>query len=77
MTEVGLTRLEQADFTASVRTGSPSLVVTTEDLIPEDYWVPQAPKLSRQALLSDLKRGLSVSGAQLSNVQPVLSVRTK
>jgi Siphovirus Gp157 len=77
MTEVGLTKLEQPDFTASVRAGFPSLVVTAEDLIHEDYWVPQAPKLSRQALLSDLKQGVSVSGAQLSNGQPVLMVRTK
>jgi hypothetical protein len=77
MTEVGLSRLEQPDFTASVRTGSPSLLVTAEDLIPEAYWVRQAPKLSRQALLSDLKQGGSVPGAQLSNAQPVLMVRTK
>jgi hypothetical protein len=77
MTEVGLTKLEQPDFTASARPGSPSLVITAEELIPEDYWVPQAPKLSRQALLSDLKRGLGVSGAQLSNAQPVLMLRTK
>jgi len=77
MTEVGLTKLEQPDFTASVRAGSPSLVVTAEDLIPEAYWVPQALKLNRQALLSDLKQDLSVAGAQLSNAQPVLMVRTK
>jgi hypothetical protein len=77
MTEVGLTKLEQPDFTASVRAGSPSLVVTAEDLIPEAYWVAQAPKLNRQALLSDLKQDLSVAGAQLSNAQPVLMVRTK
>jgi hypothetical protein len=77
MTEVGLTKLEQPDFTASVRAGSPSLVVTAEDLIPEVYWVPQAPKLSRQALLTDLKQGAEVSGAQLSNAPPVLMVRTK
>jgi Gp157 protein len=77
MTEVGLTKLEQPDFTASVRAGSPSLLVTAEELIPEDYWVPQAPKLSRETLLCDLKQGVSVSGAQLSNAQPVLMVRTK
>jgi hypothetical protein len=77
MTEVGLTKLEQPDFTASVRAGFPSLVVTAEDLIPEDYWVPQTPKLNRQALLSDLKQGGSVPGAQLSNSQAVLMVRTK
>jgi len=77
MTEVGLSKLEQPDFTVSVRAGSPSLVVTAEELIPQDYWVPQAPKLSRQVLLSDLRRGGSIPGAQLSNAQPVLMVRTK
>ena len=31
MTEVGLTKLEQPDFTASARAGSPALVVIAED----------------------------------------------
>jgi len=77
MTEAGLTKLEQPDFTASARAGSPSLIVTSESLIPEAYWLPQPPKLSRQALLGELKRGSSVPGAKLSNPQPVLMVRTK
>ena len=77
MTEVGLTKFEQPDFTASVRAGSSSLVVTAEDLIPEAYWVLQPPKLNRQALLSDLKQGATVPGAQPSNAQLVLMVRTK
>jgi Siphovirus Gp157 len=77
MTEVGLSKLEQPDFTASARAGSPSLVVTSESFIPEAYWVPQPPKLSRQSLLNELKRGSSIPGAELSNPQPVLMVRTK
>jgi hypothetical protein len=77
MNEVGLTTLKQADFTASVRSGSPSLVVTTGESIPEPFWISQAPKLDRQALLSQLKRGVAISGATLSNPQPVLVVRTK
>jgi Gp157 protein len=77
MTEVGLTKLEQSDFTASARAGSQSLVVTSEDLIPEVYWLPQSPKLSRQALLGELKRGSNIPGAELSNPHPVLMVRTK
>lgn len=35
MTEMGLNKLEQPDFTASARAGSPALVVITEDRIPE------------------------------------------
>jgi hypothetical protein len=77
MTEVGLTKLQQPDFTASARAGSPSLVIVAEEAIPRVYWVPQPPKLDRQKMLSELKRGIQVPGAQLSNPQLVLMVRTK
>jgi hypothetical protein len=76
MTEAGLTKLEQPDFTASAREGTPSLLVTFETLIPQSYWLPQPAKLSRQALLSDLKRGLSVAGAQPSP-KPIVSLATR
>jgi Siphovirus Gp157 len=77
MIEVGLTKLEQPDFTASARASSPCLVVVTEQAIPEPYWVPQPPKLDRQKMLSEIRRGVEIPGAQLSNPQPVLMVRTK
>ena len=77
MSEAGLKKLEQADFTASLRAGSPSLVIAAEDEIPQDYWVPQPPKLARQALLNALKQGNEIPGAVLSNAKPSLSVRTK
>jgi hypothetical protein len=77
MTEVGLVKLEQPDFTASARGASPALVVIAEDQIPQAYWLPQPPKLDRQAILGELKRGIEIPGAQMSNPKPVLSVRTK
>jgi hypothetical protein len=77
MTEVGLSKLEQPDFTASARAGTPALVVIAEESIPGAYWLPQPPKLNRQAILGELKRGLDVPGVQMSNPKPVLSVRTK
>ena len=77
MCEVGLKKLEQPDFTASARAGLPPLVVISEELIPPDYWVPQPPKLDRQSLLADLKRGGEIAGAQLGNPKPTLAVRTK
>ena len=70
-------KLEQPDFTASARAGSPALVVIAEETIPEAYWLPQPPKLDRQAILGELKRGIEIPGAQMSNPKPVLSVRTK
>lgn len=77
MTEVGLTKLEQPDFTASTRAGSPALLVISEQTIPEAYWLPQPPKLDRQGLLGELKRGAVIAGAELSNPKPVLMARTK
>src|SRR6476646_7902529 len=77
MIDAGLPRLELPDFTASTRVGSPSLLVASENLIPEPYWLPQPPKLNRQALLGELKRGSHVPGVELSNPCPVLTVRTK
>ena len=77
MSEVGLTKLEQPDFTASARAGYPALIVVSDQTIPEAYWLPQPPKLDRQAILGDLKRGIEIPGAEMSNPKPVLSVRTK
>jgi len=77
MTEVGLKKLEQPDFTAFTRAGLPGLIIVSESAIPLSYWVPQPPKLNRQSLLADLKRGGNVPGAQLGNPKPVLNVRTK
>jgi hypothetical protein len=77
MSEAGLGRLEQPDFTASTRAGSPGLIVVSEQVIPEAYWLPQPPKLDRQGILGELKRGAAIPGAELSNPKPVLMVRTK
>ena len=77
MSEVGLAKLQQPDFTASTRPSSPSLVIIAEGAIPSSYWVPQPPKIDRQSLLGELKRGGEIPGVQLSNPKPVLVVRTK
>src|SRR6516225_7318518 len=77
MSETGLAKLEQPDFTASVRAGVPALVVVSEQTIPEAYWLTQPPKLDRQGLLGELKCGGTVPGVELSNPKPALMVRTK
>ena len=53
MSEAGLRKLEQPDFTASVRAGSPHLVIVAEAAIPSSYWVPQPPKLDPQTADAD------------------------
>jgi Siphovirus Gp157 len=77
MSETGLTKLEEPDFTVSARAGVPALVVVSEQAVPETYWLTQPPKLDRQGLLSELKRGGIIAGVELSNPKPVLMVRTK
>ena len=77
MNEAGLKKLEQPDFTASTRLGAPPLIVNSEQSIPEAYWIPQPPRLDRQTLTSDLRRGDQVPGSCLGNPAPILTVRTK
>jgi len=77
MLEAEIKRITAPDFTVSLRAGMPSLLVLDEAAIPQSFWEPQAPRLNRQALLVELKQGSAIAGAQLSNPEPVLSVRTR
>lgn len=77
MIELDLKKLDAPDFTASIREGTPALVVIDEDAVPKTYWSPGEPRLRRQILANDLKRGEEVAGVTLSNPEPVLSVRTR
>ncbi len=77
MVELDLKKITAPDFSASLRPGMPALVVLNEDAVPKTYWEPGEPRLRRQVLASDLKGGAEVTGATLSNPEPVLSVRTR
>jgi len=77
MVELDLKKLAAPDFTASIREGTPSLMVIDEAAVPKIYWEPSEPRLRRQVLASDLKQGEEIAGATLSNPEPVLSVRTR
>ncbi len=77
MERAGLKKLTEPDFTLSLRSTNPPLVVTDEDEIPDDFWKPQPAKLDRQGLLSALKAGREVPGVVLGNGGVTISVRTK
>ena len=77
MVELDLKKLQAPDFTASIRPGTPALMVIDEAAVPSIYWDPRDPKLNRQGLIADLKQGAEITGVSLSNPEPVLSVRTK
>ena len=77
MVELDLKKITAPDFTVSIRSGMPHLLVLDEAAVPSIYWQPSAPRLNRQGLLSELKEGADIKGVALSNPEPVLSVRTK
>jgi hypothetical protein len=77
MVELDLKKLAAPDFTASIRPGTPALMVIDEAAVPSIYWEPREPRLNRQELANDLKQGAEIAGVALSNPEPVLSVRTK
>jgi Siphovirus Gp157 len=77
MVALDLKKLSAPDFTASIRPGTPALMVIDEAAVPSIYWEPREPRLNRQGLVTDLKQGAEVAGVALSNPEPVLSVRTK
>ena len=77
MVELDLKKLNAPDFTASIREGTPSLMVIDEDAVPSIYWQPSEPRLNRQELAYELKQGAEIAGVALSDPEPVLSVRTR
>jgi hypothetical protein len=77
MLETAVKKVMAPDFTVSLRPGTPSLMVVDEAAIPDAFWEPQAPHLKRQELVVELKQGRAIEGAELSNPEPVLSVRSK
>lgn len=77
MVELDLKKLNAPDFTATIREGTPALMVIDEDAVPSIYWQPQDPRLDRQRLAGALKEGAEIEGVALSNPEPVLSVRTR
>ena len=77
MTEVGLGKLEQPDFTASARAGTPALVVIAERSIPAILLASAASEAGPPGVARRSQTGRRYPGTQLSNPHPVLTVRTK
>jgi hypothetical protein len=77
MEEADIEKILEPDFTVSLRSVSPGVVITNEQDIPEWFWNPQAPKLDKRRLLEALKAGTAVAGAELANSRITLAIRTK
>ena len=77
MHDTGLRKVTADDLTVSLRPGSAPLQVNDESLIPAHYWRTPDPVLDRRGIGEALKDGVLVSGAQLVEGQPTISVRVK
>jgi hypothetical protein len=74
MDALGERKIEGPDCTVSVRAGLPSVLITEEAAIPEEYW-RITREISKSRLKDDLKQGLVIPGAELSNGIPSIQVR--
>ncbi|MDE2165839.1 MAG: siphovirus Gp157 family protein [Alphaproteobacteria bacterium] len=77
MERAELKKLQEPEFTVSLRTVPPGLVVSDEAQIPTDYWKPQPAKLDKKGLLASLNAGQAIPGAGLGNGGTTISVRTR
>lgn len=62
-----LKSLELPFGTISQRNKPRALILQDESAVPSDYFVTPAPKLDRKALTAALKKGATISGAELDN----------
>lgn len=73
MEALDISKLPAPDFTASIRAGRPSTVITDPDLLPADFIVTTT-RPDKSAIGAALKAGQDVPGAMLSNPQPTLAI---
>jgi hypothetical protein len=77
MEEADIEKILEPDFTVSIRAAPPSVVIINDSDIPEEFWLPQPPKLDKRRILEALKTGIAVIGAELANTKITLAIRTK
>ncbi|MGX0021466.1 Mg2+ and Co2+ transporter CorA [Staphylococcus hominis] len=65
MEQTGKEKFKTALNSYSIANNPPSIEVINESLIPKSYWVEQAPKLNKKEILSDIKNGVEIKGAEV------------
>ena len=72
---LGETKLEDAEFTVSLRVGRPSVIITDEAELPEPFVkVTRSP--DKTAIAAALKAGGAVPGAEMANGMPTLTLKS-
>lgn len=76
MDALGIRKMELPDMTVSVAPGRASLQITDETAIPDQYW-RVTRSLDRTLIAEELKHGVVIDGAELTNAAPNLTVRSR
>ena len=74
MKVTGKTKFKGQLFSFSIQKNPPSVNVIDEKLIPEEYFIPQEPTLDKKRLLTDIKSGAEIPGADRSRSIPACAV---
>src|SRR4051812_28562941 len=75
---LGGNRLQDPEFTVSLKMGPPKVIVTDEAALAEEFWRTTVSRTVDKPLVkAALDAGRPVQGAALSNGAQILSVRTK
>jgi len=72
----GLPNFILPEATLTVRRGQPKVMVLDENAIPQEYTVTKT-ELNKSAIKEAMLNGTIVPGAELSNSEPFLMIRTK
>jgi hypothetical protein len=76
MTESGKTKIDNGVIKASYIKPKPSLMLSDESVIPDEYRVPKVTiSIDKKLLLADLKEGKEVKGASIGESKAGLSIK--
>ncbi len=76
MDALGIAKVADPEFTASIRAGGVQTIVTDEAAVPDEYW--QTTRTLRKAdINADVKVGVVIPGVEMRNGSPTLSIRRK
>lgn len=63
--QTGTERIKYPQFTVAIRNNAESVNVKDVTKIPQDYFVPQPPKLNKAGLKKAIQSGVEIEGAEL------------
>lgn len=65
----GKTKFKSGMFNFSIQKNPASVNILDERIIPEEFLIPQLPKIDKTSLKEILKRGIEVPGAELKQTE--------